>query len=120
MSKPSFRRQPGIHLTPSPNMKPTLEIDNRRDSIALTLPTSRVFPKVNSNYQAAKLDDVRRPCGRKPSFHGISQDYFTNEAPLHFAYEAALFCVLLTAVTLPLLNAADAVAELIRSSGGAF
>jgi hypothetical protein len=103
-------------------MKPTLEIDNRRDSIALTLPTSRVFPKANSNYQAAKLDDVRnrRPWGRKPSFHGISQDYFTHEAPLHFAYEAALFCVLLTAVTLPLLNAADAVAELIRSSGGAF
>jgi hypothetical protein len=103
-------------------MKPTLEIDNRRDSIALTLPTSRVFPKANSNYQAAKLDDVRnrRPCGRKPSFHGISQDYFADEAPLHFAYEAALFCAILTAVTLPLLNAANAVAELIRSSGGAF
>jgi hypothetical protein len=103
-------------------MKPTLEIDNRRDSIALTLPTSRVFPKANFNYQAAKLDDVRnrRACGRKPSFHGISQDYFTNEAPLHFAYEAGLFCVILTAVTLPLLNAANAVVELIRSSGGAF
>jgi hypothetical protein len=103
-------------------MEPTLGIDNRRDSIALALPMSWVFPKANSNHPAAKRDDVRnrRPCGRKPSFHGISQDYFTNEAPLHFAYEAALFCVILTAVTLPLLNAANAVVELIRSNGGAF
>jgi hypothetical protein len=49
-------------------------------------------------------------------FHGISQDYFTKEAPQHFACEAVVFWVIIMAAAPPLLNAANAVLQLIRSS----
>ena len=66
--------------------------------------------------ETSKLDNVR---SRKPLFHGISQDYFTKEAPQHFVCEAVLFWMITVAAVLPLLNGANAVLELIRSSGGA-
>jgi hypothetical protein len=64
----------------------------------------------------SELDNVRR---RKPFFHRISQDYLTKEAAQHFACEAVVFWVIMMAVAPPLLNAANAVLELIRSSGRA-
>jgi hypothetical protein len=63
--------------------------------------------------EKSKLDNVR---SREPLFHGISQDYFTKEAPQHFACEAIVFWVMMMAATPPLLNAANAVLQLIRSS----
>jgi hypothetical protein len=63
--------------------------------------------------RGSKLDNVRT---REPLFHGISQDYFTKEAPQHFACEAIVFWVMMMAATPPLLNAANAVLQLIRSS----
>jgi len=66
--------------------------------------------------ETAKLDHVR---SREPLFHRISQDYLTREAPQHFACEAVVFWVIMMAVAPPLLNAANAVLELIRLSGGA-
>jgi hypothetical protein len=65
--------------------------------------------------ETSKLDNIR---SRKPLFHGISQDYFTKEAPQHFACEAVVFWVIMMAAAPPLLNAANAVLELIRSIGG--
>ena len=64
----------------------------------------------------SELDNVR---SRKPLFHRISQDYLTKEAPQHFACEAVVFWVIMMAAAPPLLNAANAVLELIRSSGRA-
>jgi len=49
-------------------------------------------------------------------FHGISQDYLAKEAPQHFAREAVVFWVIMMAAVPPLVNAANAVLELIRSS----
>jgi hypothetical protein len=66
--------------------------------------------------RGSKFDNVR---SREPLFHGISQDYLTKEAPRHFACEAVVFWVIMMAAVPPLLNAANAVLELIRSSGGA-
>jgi hypothetical protein len=66
--------------------------------------------------ERSKLDYI---CSRKPSFYGITQDYFTEEAPRHFACEAVMFWMIITAAVLPLLNGVNAVLELIRSSGGA-
>jgi hypothetical protein len=63
--------------------------------------------------EESKLDNV---CSRAPLFHGISQDYFTKEAPQHFACEAVVFWVIMMAATPPLLNVANAVLQLIRSS----
>jgi hypothetical protein len=65
--------------------------------------------------ETSKLDNIR---SRSPLFHRISQDYLTKEAPQHFAYEAILFWMIIMATALPLLNAANAVLELIRSNGG--
>ena len=66
--------------------------------------------------ERSKLDNVR---GREPLFHRISQDYLTKEAPQHFACEAVVFWVIMMAAAPPLLNAANAVLELIRLRGGA-
>jgi hypothetical protein len=74
-------------------MKPTLDIRNRCDSIKPAVPTSRVFPKTDLNYKAITLADLDGPGAGccKSSFRAISQDCFANEAPRHFAHEAALF-----------------------------
>jgi hypothetical protein len=66
--------------------------------------------------ERSKLDNVR---SREPLFHEISQDYLTKEAPQHFACEAVVFWVIMMAAAPLLLNTANAVLELIRSSGGA-
>jgi hypothetical protein len=66
--------------------------------------------------RGSKFDNVR---SREPLFYGISQNYLTKEAPQHFACEAAVFWMMTMAAVPPLLNAASAVLELIRSSGGA-
>ena len=65
--------------------------------------------------ERSKVDNLR---SREALFHGISQDYFTREAPRHFACEAVVFWVIMMAAAPPLLNAANAVLELIRSIGG--
>jgi hypothetical protein len=97
-------------------MKPTLDIRRRCDSITLAVPTSRVFPKIDFNYQASMLADLDGRCGGccRSSFRAIGQNYFANEAPQHFAHEAALFFIMMMTVALPLLNALAAVLELIR------
>ena len=66
--------------------------------------------------ERSELDNIR---SRKPSSYWITQDYFTKEAPRHFACEAVLFWVIIIAAAPPLLNGANAVLELIRSSGAA-
>ncbi len=66
--------------------------------------------------ERSELDNVR---SRKPLFHGISQDYLIKEAPQQFACEAIVFWVIMMAAAPPLVNAANAVLELIRSSGAA-
>jgi hypothetical protein len=95
-------------------MKPTLDVRNQFESIALA---RRAFPKTSFNYQATTLAELDGPCARscRPSFRAISRDYFRNEAAQHFAHEAVLFSIMMMTVALPLLNAATAVLELIRS-----
>ena len=103
-------------------MKPIFHINHRYGSIMLTARTSGVAPKTDFNYQATTLEDVRgrRVGDCKPPFHALSRDYFTREAHLHFATEAAAFFLLMMTTALPLFNGANAVVELIRSTGGAF
>jgi hypothetical protein len=66
--------------------------------------------------ETSKLDS---PHSRELLFHGISQDYLIKEAPQHFACEAVVFWVIMMAAAPPLINAANAVLQLIRSSRGA-
>ena len=103
-------------------MKPIFQI-NRYGSSPHTACMSRRSPKTDFDYyQAATLDDIR---GRRvedcqPPFHALSRDYFTREAHQHFAAEAATFFLLMMTTVLPLFDGANAVVELIRSTGGAF
>jgi hypothetical protein len=82
-------------------VRPIFQINYRHRSIGLAAPTP---------------DDVGdgRVADCKSPFRAISQDYFANEAPQHFAHEAVLFFMMMVTVALPLLNAALAVLELIR------
>jgi hypothetical protein len=66
--------------------------------------------------ERSKLDNLP---SRELLFYRISQNYLIKEAPQHFACEAVVFWVIMMAAATPLLNAANAVLELIRSSGGA-
>jgi hypothetical protein len=66
--------------------------------------------------ERSRLDKIR---SRERLLQRISQDYLTKEAPQHFACEAVVFWVIMMAAAPPLLNAANAVLELIRLSGGA-
>jgi hypothetical protein len=97
-------------------MKPTLEIRNPCDSIGLAVPMRPVFPDTGFDYQATTLAELDGRCAGhcKSSFRAISQDYFADEAPQHFAQEGVLFVIMMITVALPLLNASIAILELIR------
>jgi hypothetical protein len=95
--------------------KPTLSIRNRRDSIALAVPTSQVFPKTDFNCQASTLAEFDGLCAGccRCSFRAISRDYLANESPQHFAREAVLFFIMMMTVGSALLIASAAVLELV-------
>jgi len=103
-------------------MKPIFQINHRYGSSAHTARMSRRSPKTDFDYQTATLDDIRgRPVEDcEPSFHALSRDYFTREAHQDFAIESAAFFLLMMTTVLPLFNGANAVVELIRSTGTAF
>jgi len=66
--------------------------------------------------ERSKFDNLP---SRELLFYRISQDYLIKEARQHFACEAVVFWVIMMAAVPPLLNATNAVLEVIRSSGGA-
>ena len=103
-------------------MKPIFQINHRYGSSAHTASMSRWSPKTNFDYQTGTLDDIRgRPVEDcRPPFHALSRDYFTREAHQDFAIESAAFFLLMMTTVLPLFNGANAVMELIRSTGTAF
>jgi len=102
-------------------MKPIFPISHRSASIFVVRRKRRVSPKTDSNSCAASVDAGSRCAGAcKTSFHAIGRDYFAREAHQHFATEAAAFFLLMMTTVLPLFNGANAVLELIRSTGGAF
>ena len=88
-------------------MKPTIQLNTRRGPR---------LPKTDYSFQAPSAASTGGRCfgSHRPSFRAISQDYFANEAPRHFAHEAGLFFMMVMTVALPLLNASAAVLGLIR------
>ena len=99
-------------------MKPIFQVNRH----LFATRTSRVSSKTDYDYQAATPDDVDGgfvgSC--KPAFHAIGRDYFAREAHHDLASETMVFCLLMLATIVPLLNGADAVIGLLRSTGGAF
>jgi hypothetical protein len=102
-------------------MKPIFQINHRSASVFVVSRKTRVFPTTDSNYYPASADARSRCAGAyKTSFRAIGRDYFAREAHQHFATEAAAFFLLIITTALPLFNGANAVVELIRSTGRAF
>ena len=102
-------------------MKPIFPISHRSASVFVVSRKRRVFPRADSNYYPAIADAGNRCAGAcKTSVRAIGRDYFAREAHQHFATEAAAFFLLMMTTALPLFNGANAVVELIRSTGGAF
>jgi hypothetical protein len=102
-------------------MKPIFPISHRSASVFVVRRKKRVCLKTDSNFCAASVDAGSRYADAcKTSFHAIGRDYFAREAHQHFATEAAAFFLLMMTTVLPLFNGANAVLELIRSTGGAF
>jgi hypothetical protein len=103
-------------------MKLMFQINHRHGSSAHTVRMSRRSPKTDFDYQAATLGHIRgRPVEDcKAPFHALSRDYFAREAHQHFATEAAAFFLLMMTTALPLFDGANAVVELIRSTGRPF
>jgi hypothetical protein len=102
-------------------MKPIFQISHRSASVLVVRRKRRVCLKTDSNFCAASVHADSRcadPC--KTSFHAIGRDYFAREAHQHFATEAAAFLLHMMTTVLPLFNGANAVLQLIRSTGGAF
>ena len=95
-----------------------LQANLRHESDPRALRNGRNFP-TDQSYHAATLTGG---CGtpakfRRPSFRDISKEYFSHEAPRNFALEAAFFTAIILLATLPILNSAQALATLVRSSG---
>jgi len=74
-------------------MKP---IPSFSDDPAGTIRPSRCFPLIDCYYQTPPYVDLDGGhCAPRSSFRNISRDYFRDEAPYHFAAEAALFAAMI-------------------------
>ena len=102
-------------------MKPTIQFNekSRRDSSERGSRGRSALPMTDCSYHTASISNIGGRCfrSRRPSFRSISQNYFKDEAPYNFAGEAALFCVIVMTVALPLFNSAQALMQLVRSVG---
>jgi hypothetical protein len=89
-------------------MKPTTQSNQRN---------RRRMPKIDQNFQVASMPSRggRRYGSRHASIRAISHDYFKNEARSMFATEAAFFSVIVITAAVPLISAAMAVVNLVRS-----
>ena len=88
-------------------MIPTIQLNTGRRSR---------LPKTEYFYQAP-IASMGGHCfeSRRPSFRAISQDYFKNEARQSFVAEAALFCVMVMAAAVPVINSMSALVQLVRA-----
>ena len=88
-------------------MKPSLQftqISRRADSRPTTRNVS-ALPKTDYNFQPSFADFSGRSDGsRRPSFRGISANYFNSEARSYFAVEASMFGVIVLIAGVPVVG----------------
>jgi hypothetical protein len=88
-------------------MKPTFNATeiSRRDSVEGV--RRNALPKTDYQFRTSSFDFSGRCKGEGyPSFRGISDEYFKNEARSHFASEASIFAVIVLTVSVPLFEVA--------------
>lgn len=89
------------------DMKPTLQTNerkNRRDSAETLRPVA--FPMTDFQFQSGPFSDFSGRGGRnpRPSFRGISEEYFRTEARRYFAWEAAFFALIVLIAAVPVIE----------------
>jgi hypothetical protein len=94
-------------------MKPslqTIQTKSRRDSVG-TVRAGAQFPKTDCQFQAGPFGEFsgggQGGKKRRPSFRGISDEYFDKEARGHFASEAGFFALIVLTVSVPLFQVAS-------------
>ena len=89
-------------------MKPTFpnfETSRQRDSFASSRKGS-TLPKTDYHFQPPSAEFRGHRGGNdSPSFRGISNNYFKNEARSHLAVEAVVFGVILVTAAAPVFQA---------------
>ncbi len=102
-------------------MKPTihsLQIPRRSNS-DVAHRTSSGLPKTDYQFQPDRNADFGDRChgGPSPSFRGISQDYFNNEARGHFVSEASVFVLMLVTAAVSVIQGARGAMHILRAYG---
>ena len=96
-------------------MKP---IPNFSDYRAGTARRSRRFPSIDCHYQTPPHVDLDGGhCAPRSSFRNISRDYFRDEAPYHFAAEAALFAAMTVTAGIAVAIGTVAAIDFLRALG---
>ena len=102
----------------SRNMKPSLQFlqINRGGEARPSTRTGASLPKTDYQFQASSVD-FSRGGGRngkgKPSFRGISANYFNSEARSHFAVEAVLFAIIVLTAAVPVIDGVRGLAQFV-------
>ncbi len=101
-------------------MKPAIHLiqTSRHGDSQLTRPGVRL-PKTDYQFQPDRNADFADRCqgGPGPSFRGISQDYFNNEARSHFISEASVFVLMLVTAAVPVIQGARGAMHILRAYG---
>ncbi len=102
-------------------MKPTnypIET-NRHSDCHIARRTSHGLPQTDYQFQPDRRADFGGRCegGSAPSFRGISQDYFRNEARGHFVSEASVFVLMLVTAAVPVIQGARGAMHILRVYG---
>lgn len=102
-------------------MKPTIHSlqSPRRGDTPIARRFSNRLPKTDYQFQPDRSADFADRChgGSGPSFRGISQEYFNNEARGHFVSEASVFVLMLFTAAVPVIQGARGAMHILRAYG---
>ena len=97
-------------------MKPSSQIPHisRREEARPSSTKGPSLPQTDFFFQASSIDFSGGRNGKgKPSFRGISADYFNTEAPSHFAVEAGMFAVIVLMAAMPVIEGVRGIARFV-------
>jgi hypothetical protein len=99
-------------------MKPSLQFIqiSRRGEGRTSTRRGSSLPKIDYQFQASSIDFSRgggRNGKSKPSFRGISANYFNSEARSHFVVEAVLFSIIVLTAAVPVIDGVRGLAQFV-------
>ena len=97
-------------------MKPSSQIPpiSRRAEARPSSTKGSSLPKTDFFFQASSIDFSGGRNGKgKPSFRGISANYFNEEARSHFAVEAGMFGLMVLTAAVPVIEGVRGIARFV-------